>query len=55
MPEVEWFSSHHTNSLVPFYAKGKGSQLFIENIKGTDPVYGDYIDNSDIGNIIKLF
>lgn len=55
MPEVEWFSTHHTNSLVPFYAKGRGSELFLKKIKGEDPVYGNYIDNTDIGKIIKSF
>ncbi len=55
MPKVGWFSNHHTNSLVPFYAKGNGSELFLEKIKGKDPVYGEYIDNTAIGNIIKSF
>lgn len=55
MPSVEWFSGGHTNSLVPFYAKGKGSELFLEKIKGFDPVYGKYIDNTDIGSVIKSF
>lgn len=55
MPDVEWFSTHHTNSLVPFYAKGRGSRLFLEKIKGKDPLRGNYIDNTDIGNIIKSF
>lgn len=55
MPDVEWHTGSHTNSLVPFYAKGKGSDLFLKLVKGKDPVYGDYIDNTDIGNIIKSF
>ncbi|MFZ1291634.1 MAG: alkaline phosphatase [Melioribacteraceae bacterium] len=55
MPDVEWFSGGHTNSLVPFYAKGIGSLKFLENIKGNDPVHGKYIDNTDIGVIVKSF
>jgi alkaline phosphatase len=55
MPGVEWFSGGHTNSLVPFYAKGIGSELFLKMIKGSDPVYGDFIDNTDIGKIVKSF
>ncbi|MCB9208719.1 MAG: alkaline phosphatase [Ignavibacteriales bacterium] len=55
MPSVEWFSGGHTNMLVPFYAKGKGSELFLNCIKGKDPVYGDFIDNTDIGKIVKSF
>ena len=53
MPSVEWFSKDHTNSLVPFYAKGKGSTKFLEVIKGYDDIRGNYIDNSDIGNVIE--
>ncbi len=55
MPDVEWHSTHHTNSLVPFYAKGAGSNLFLDNAMRTDPVYGRFIDNTDIGKIIKSF
>ena len=55
MPSVEWFSGGHTNSLVPFYAKGAGSSLFLKNVKGKDPVHGKYIDNTDIGKIILSF
>lgn len=55
MPGVEWFSGGHTNSLVPFYAKGRGSEIFNDRVKGKDPVYGEYIDNTDIGQIIKSF
>ncbi|MBK7106906.1 MAG: alkaline phosphatase [Ignavibacteriae bacterium] len=55
MPNVEWFSKGHTNSLVPFYAKGNGSLNFLERIKGDDPVFGKFIDNTDIGIIIKSF
>lgn len=53
LPSVEWLSTHHTNMLVPFYAKGKGSELFRTAIKGYDEVRGTYIDNSDIGNVIS--
>lgn len=55
MPDVEWHSQGHTNSLVPFYAKGPGSDLFLNRIHGTDPVYGKYIDNTDIGRILGSF
>ncbi|MBU0473663.1 MAG: alkaline phosphatase [Bacteroidetes bacterium] len=54
LPSVEWFSKDHTNSLVPFYAKGAGSILFQESIKGNDDVKGSYIDNTDVGNVVKL-
>jgi alkaline phosphatase len=52
MPAMEWHTKDHTNSLVPFYAKGQGSKLFAEQVKGKDPLYGSYIDNIDIAKVI---
>lgn len=52
MPAMEWHSGTHTNSLVPFFAKGRGAQLFKDNIAGQDPVRGPYIDNTSIANVI---
>lgn len=51
-PEMKWSSKKHTNSLVFFFAKGQGSNLFAKQIKGKDPVYGKYIDNTDIAKVI---
>ncbi len=53
LPSVEWFSKHHTNSLVPFYAKGAGSKKFLSAVKGKDAVSGDYIDNTDVGAVVS--
>jgi alkaline phosphatase len=52
MPAIKWNSTEHTNSLVFFFAKGQGSELFAKHIKGKDPVYGRYIDNTDIAKVI---
>ncbi|MFH1371357.1 MAG: alkaline phosphatase [Planctomycetota bacterium] len=52
LPTMEWHSSSHTNSLVPFFAKGRGARLFKNKIAGYDPVRGPYIDNTDIANVI---
>ncbi len=52
VPEVIWRSGSHTNSLVPLFAAGKGCQLIREAIDGTDPVFGEYIDNTDIGKFM---
>jgi alkaline phosphatase len=49
---MEWHSGSHTNSLVPFFAKGRGAQLFKDKIAGFDPVRGPYIDNTDLANVI---
>jgi alkaline phosphatase len=52
LPGMEWHSDDHTNSLIPFYAKGFGSERFHQRIKGTDQVRGDYIDEADIGQVL---
>jgi alkaline phosphatase len=51
-PRMEWHSGNHTNSLIPFYAKGRGAHLFKKSGVNTDPVRGGYIDNTDIANLI---
>ncbi len=53
MPEMEFHTHHHTNSLIPFFAKGAGSQFFANEVDGVDPVRGKYIDNSDVGKVVK--
>ena len=52
LPQMQWNSINHTNSPVFLFAKGQGSKLFAEKVKGKDPVYGPYIDNTDIAQII---
>jgi len=53
---MEWQSDGHTNSLVPFFAKGIGSELFHQLADRIDPVRGKYIDNAEIGEVLfKLF
>lgn len=52
LPALEWHSGGHTNSLVPFFIKGRGAQSFKDTIDGYDPVRGPYIDNTDIANTI---
>ncbi len=52
-PEMQWHSGGHTNSLIPFYAKGRGANLFKRAADHKDPVRGRYIDNTDVGAIVK--
>ncbi len=52
LPGMEWHSGSHTNSLIPFYAKGRGAKLFKLRANGHDPVRGYYIDNTDIAKVI---
>ena len=50
-PSVQWNKPSHTNSLVPFYAKGSAARRFKKAVKGSDPVRGEYIDNTAIGRV----
>jgi alkaline phosphatase len=52
LPGMEWHSGTHTNSLVPFFAKGRGAEQFRKTLDGKDPIRGPYIDNTDIANTI---
>ncbi|NQT34242.1 alkaline phosphatase [bacterium] len=52
LPGMEWHSDNHTNSLVPFYARGDGSELFMGRAVNTDAIRSIYIDNSDIAGVI---
>ncbi len=52
LPAHKWNSGKHTNSLVPFYAQGPGAEIFKTLVRGEDPKFGPYIDNSDITPVI---
>jgi len=52
LPQMRWNSTDHTNSLVFFFAKGRGSKLFEQEAKNKDARYGRYIDNTDIAKVI---
>lgn len=54
IPASKWNSTNHTNSLVPFYAKGKGSEIFQLFADETDPVRGPFIQNSEIPQALFL-
>ncbi|MGB9619986.1 MAG: alkaline phosphatase [Armatimonadota bacterium] len=49
-----WNSTGHTNSLVPLFARGVGSNLFAGYATMWDPGYAThYLDNTDINAVIK--
>jgi len=54
-PVMEWHASGHTNSLVPFFAKGAGSRALAEAADEVDPVRGRYLDNTEIAQVIFSF
>ena len=53
MPGMEYFSGSHTNSLIPLFAQGAGSDLFAQYQLGYDPVRGKYIDNTDVFKVMQ--
>lgn len=56
LPGMQWNSGDHTNSLIPFYARGIGARWFKQAVHNIDPVRGAYIDNTLIANVIfQLF
>lgn len=51
VPGMKYNTTDHTNQLVPFFAKGKGSELYNMYAVHTDPVRGKYMDNTDVAKI----
>ncbi len=54
LPEFRWNHKSHTNSLVPFYAKGKYAEMFKIFADEYDLLRGYYITNSEISIALKL-
>ncbi|MDQ1292684.1 MAG: alkaline phosphatase [Actinomycetota bacterium] len=52
LPLAEFHSGEHTNSLVPFYAQGTGSELLSAAADQNDPVRGPYLDNTELGRAL---
>ncbi len=52
MPGMEWRSGSHTNSLIPFFAKGPGTELYKAAANKTDPKRGPYLDNTDLAKVV---
>ena len=47
-----WNSTGHSNSLVPLYAKGAGSEMLADYATMTDTVRGAYLDNTKIAEVL---
>jgi len=52
IPGMVYNSTHHTNSLVPVYAKGAQCDLLKKYATGFDPIRGQFMDNTDIFNVM---
>lgn len=54
LPGMEWHSGEHTNSLIPFFAEGIGSEVFQRFADEVDPIRGKYLDNAEVGKALFL-
>lgn len=53
IPEMRFNSTDHTNSLIPFYANGAGSEMFQHHADKIDYMFGYYLDNTAIGLVCR--
>ncbi len=52
VPLMGWHSGGHTKQLVPFFARGAGATYFTDEVIGSDPVRGAYIDNTSVQKVV---
>lgn len=52
LPGMKFNSNNHTNSLVPLYAKGAGSELYNVFADEQDMIRGPFIQNAEISQLI---
>ena len=52
VPDLKYNSKKHANGLVPVFGKGAGSELLPRLVVGTDPVRGEYVDNTGVGKVL---
>lgn len=54
LPLMNFFSGDHTNSLVPFYAKGSGCEYYRVFADEYDRVRGPFIQNSEVAALVRF-
>ena len=54
LPGMKFYSSNHTNALIPFFAKGAGSELYRNFADERDSVRGPFMQNTEIAQLIHL-
>ena len=52
LPGAEFHSGSHTNSLVPLYARGAGSELIVRHATKHDPICGACLDSAALGRVL---
>ena len=53
IPQGIFWSTNHTNELVPLWARGPGADRLAELAEGTDPVRGDYIHLVHVNQVMN--
>ncbi|MGD9310013.1 MAG: alkaline phosphatase [Desulfosarcina sp.] len=53
LPGHMWHDNNHGNQLVPAWVRGINADKLSQMIDGNDPVRGSYIDQVDLGNLMK--
>ena len=53
LPGAEYNSGDHTNSLIPFFAKGAYADLFFDHVVDVDGWRGAYIDNTAVFDVMN--
>lgn len=54
LPVMNFYSGDHSNSLIPFFAKGAGSEFYQAFADERDSVRGPFIQNAEVAQLIKL-
>ncbi|MFZ4523035.1 MAG: alkaline phosphatase [Bacteroidales bacterium] len=54
LPVMTFYSGNHSNSLIPFYARGAGSELYRGFADEHDSIRGAFIQNTEISQLIRL-
>ncbi|HBG69548.1 MAG: hypothetical protein A2W93_13540 [Bacteroidetes bacterium GWF2_43_63] len=54
LPEYKYYSTNHSNTLVPFFAKGPSSEIFYSLADENDSVRGPFLTNSEIAIAVKM-
>jgi len=54
LPEMQFNAKGHSNSLIPFFSKGAGSELYHGFADERDSVWGPYIQNSEVPQLIHF-
>lgn len=54
LPTGIFWSTNHTNELVPLFAKGVNAEYLSRLIDRVDPVRGAYVDNTDVFTVMSV-